>query len=217
MGRLNVGHFRHPDGTSDKIMLADSGQVGVGTASPGAPLSVQANSTAEGIEILGRATDDISEFAFLENDGTTEIGRIQARTTELHFRARQSGQSIVFAAGGITESARIDSSANLKFNSGYGSVTTAYGVRAWVQFQGSNGTINANGNVSSITRNSTGNYTVNFATAMPDDDYAAVCSSKGSWNLLATHIVTTSSVNVLAVNQSFAYSDHTFISLVIVR
>ena len=106
---------------------------------------------------------------------------------------------------------------DFEFNSGYGSNATAYGVRAWVQFQGSNGTINANGNVSSVTRNSTGNYTVNFATAMPDDDYAATCSSKGSWNLLATHIVTTNDVNVLAVNQSFAYSDHTFISVVIVR
>ena len=64
------------------------------------------------------------------------------------------------------------------FNSGYGSVATAYGCRAWVNFNGT-GTvaIRASGNVSSITDNGTGLYTVNFTTAMPDANYAAVCGS----------------------------------------
>jgi uncharacterized protein (AIM24 family) len=62
---------------------------------------------------------------------------------------------------------------DLKFNSGYGSVATAYGCRAWVNFNGA-GTvaIRASGNVSSITDNGTGDYTVNFTTAMPDANYA---------------------------------------------
>ena len=66
------------------------------------------------------------------------------------------------------------SSSNLQFNSGYGSVATAYGCRAWVNFDGT-GTvaIRASGNVSSITDNGTGDYTVNFTTAMPDANYAA--------------------------------------------
>ena len=61
---------------------------------------------------------------------------------------------------------------DLKFNSGYGSAATAYGCRAWVNFNGT-GTvaIREDGNVSSITDNSTGNYTVNFAVAMPDVNY----------------------------------------------
>jgi hypothetical protein len=48
-----------------------------------------------------------------------------------------------------------------------------YACRAWVNFNGT-GTvaIRASGNVSSITDNGTGNYTVNFATAMPDENYA---------------------------------------------
>ena len=47
-----------------------------------------------------------------------------------------------------------------------------YACRAWVNFDGE-GTvaIRASGNVSSITDNGTGNYTVNFATAMPDANY----------------------------------------------
>jgi hypothetical protein len=48
-----------------------------------------------------------------------------------------------------------------------------YAARAWVNFNGT-GTvaIRASGNVSSITDNGTGDYTVNFATAMPDVNYS---------------------------------------------
>jgi hypothetical protein len=48
-----------------------------------------------------------------------------------------------------------------------------YACRAWVNFDGT-GTvaIRAAGNVSSITDNGTGDYTVNFTTAMPDANYA---------------------------------------------
>ena len=50
-----------------------------------------------------------------------------------------------------------------------------YACRAWVNFSGT-GTVDirASGNVSSITDNGTGDYTVNFATAMSDADYS-VC------------------------------------------
>jgi hypothetical protein len=66
------------------------------------------------------------------------------------------------------------------FNSGYGSVVTAYGCRAWVNFNGT-GTvaIRASGNVSSITDNGTGDYTVNYTTAMPDANYSYQCI--GTW------------------------------------
>lgn len=47
--------------------------------------------------------------------------------------------------------------------------------RAWVNFNGT-GTvaIRASFNVSSITDNGTGDYTVNFTTALPDANYACV-------------------------------------------
>ena len=66
-----------------------------------------------------------------------------------------------------------DASGNLAFNSGYGSSAVAYGCRAWVNFNGA-GTvaIRASGNVSSITDNGVGDYTVNFTTAMVDANYA---------------------------------------------
>jgi hypothetical protein len=50
-----------------------------------------------------------------------------------------------------------------------------YACRAWVNFNGT-GTvaIRASGNVSSITDNGTGYYTVNFTTSMPDANYSAL-------------------------------------------
>jgi len=56
-----------------------------------------------------------------------------------------------------------------------------YACRAWVNFNGI-GTvaIRASGNVSSITDNGTGDYTVNFATAMPDANYAMSASAQDS-------------------------------------
>ena len=70
-----------------------------------------------------------------------------------------------------------DSSGNAQINSGYGSLATGYVARAWVNFNGT-GTvaIRAAGNVSSITDNGTGDYTVNFTTAMPDANYSVTIS-----------------------------------------
>ena len=52
-----------------------------------------------------------------------------------------------------------------------------YMARAWVNFNGT-GTvaIRSSGNVSSITDNGTGDYTVNFTTALPNANYASVVS-----------------------------------------
>jgi hypothetical protein len=48
----------------------------------------------------------------------------------------------------------------------------SYSARAWVNFTGTGTvTINGSGNVSSITDNTTGDYTINFTTAMPDVNY----------------------------------------------
>jgi hypothetical protein len=54
-----------------------------------------------------------------------------------------------------------------------------YKCRAWVNFSGVSGSIRASGNVSSVTRNAAGDYTVNFSTAMPDTDYALMGWARG--------------------------------------
>jgi hypothetical protein len=90
---------------------------------------------------------------------------------------------------------------DLKFNSGYGSVATAYGCRAWVNFNGS-GTvaIRASGNVSSITDNGSGDYTVNFTTAMADENYSCVVTvnnSSSSTSMAQIRSATTPTVSLV--------------------
>lgn len=61
-----------------------------------------------------------------------------------------------------------------------------YGARAWVNFDGtgtfspnpSTTKIRASGNVSSITDNGTGSFSVNFATAMPDTNYSVCVTAR---------------------------------------
>jgi hypothetical protein len=55
-----------------------------------------------------------------------------------------------------------------------------FACRAFVNFDGNNGTIRASGNVSSVTYNGVGQSTVNFATAMQDANYTGVCSAHGA-------------------------------------
>ena len=102
--------------------------------------------------------------------GVTTLGMTSGTITGLSAGGLPDG--VVQPADLTTGAPSWDSSGNLSFNSGYGSVATAYGCRAWVNFNGT-GTValRASGNVSSITDNGTGDYTVNFTNAMPDANY----------------------------------------------
>lgn len=94
-------------------------------------------------------------------------------TTNLK-NASSGSNNVVLNADGSTSVG-----GNLAFNSGYGSSTVAYGCRAWVNFNGttaSPSTIRGSGNISSVTKSATGQYVVNFTTAMPDANYA-LCAS----------------------------------------
>ena len=61
----------------------------------------------------------------------------------------------------------------------------SYTCRAWVNFNGTTNTggfctVRASGNVTSVADNGTGDYTVNFTTAMPDANYAVFCTGEAS-------------------------------------
>ena len=123
----------------------------------------------------------ISVDSVIPQSGTTITIGGSGDTVTLGSGASSSGfGSAAYAANASasTGAVNIDASDNLQFNSGYGSTATAYGCRAWVRFNGA-GTVSIYGsaNVSSITDNSTGNYNVNFTTAMPDSNYATFVGS----------------------------------------
>jgi hypothetical protein len=135
-----------------------------------------------------------------------------------------AADTIDFAEGGAAVG-QFDSSANFKFNSGYGSVATAYGCRAWVNFNGT-GTvaIRASGNVSSITDNGTGVYTVNFTNSLSDANYSAVAnfSVSGTATMSGTSTImlysyATGSVIARTYNYVEAMQDPAFVSIAIFR
>ena len=100
-------------------------------------------------------------------------------------------------------------------------------AKAWVNFNGtSTPAIRGSFNVSSITDNGTGDYTVNFTTAMPDANYSFTGTHNGSTQncnptvtALATSSVTfyTSGGAGAGTGVSFTNYDPTQVSVAIFR
>jgi hypothetical protein len=133
----------------------------------------------------------------------------------------------------------IDGSAGVTTNAG-GSVNPSttidginYSCRAWVNFNGT-GTVSirASGNVTSITDNGTGDYTVNFTTAMADANYAVTANMSPIYGTgyssavqlfvqtsgVAEVAPTTAAFRILCVNSSgTAFHDPKYINISIFR
>jgi len=102
-------------------------------------------------------------------------------------------------------------------------------AKAWVNFNGT-GTvaINSSFNVSSITDNGTGQYTINFTTAMPNTNYATVvsCGAPGNAKMSAEINVvgdapitdsppTVSSFRILTTRYDSANTDAKYVSVAV--
>jgi hypothetical protein len=96
-------------------------------------------------------------------------------------------------------------------------------AKAWVNFNGT-GTVAIRGsyNVSSITDNGTGDYTVNFTNAMSDTNYSAnvtACNPGGyaMGTLYQTSPMATGSVRVVYCGFNSALYDATVVSVAVFR
>jgi hypothetical protein len=207
------------EGGTEVARFDSSGNFGIGTSSISSTLTVRAQS-GMGAPLRLESTDAGA------NPQTVFAG---SRTYQIGTGNASSGfAGSLFFYDGTAAAARmlIDSSGNLQFNSGYGSVATAYGCRAWVNFNGT-GTvaIRASGNVSSITDNGTGNYTVNFTTAMPDTNYAVVCMGGDSANVYGEIVhaanppaqLTTSVQFLVSANNTSARADSNYVAIAVFR
>lgn len=241
VGVIQTGHYGL-DFAANLALNPNGGNVGVGTSLPTTKLSVvqtlQGNSVGTGAELLmttSTATNDRLNLNFSMNGvgararaaiGAVALDASGGYNCGLAFYTRSAADGSELAT--TDERMRLDTSGNLLFNSGYGSVAKAYGCRAWVNFNGT-GTvaIRASGNVSSITDNGAGYYTVNFTTAMPDNSYAALAASSpnsGSTqnpNMVicpAENTWSTSSVNVrMYFGSSYTSEDAVMVSVAIFR
>lgn len=101
-----------------------------------------------------------------------------------------------------------------------GNVLEAFQCRAWVRFVGATGVIDGSKNVTSVTRNSAGNYTVTFTNAMPDVNYAAIPSCNASATGGERALVAgqaTGSCNVVTLAGTATYADCSMITLAVFR
>ena len=99
-----------------------------------------------------------------------------------------------------------------------------FGCRAWINFNGT-GTIaiRDSGNVTSITDNGTGDYTVTFTTAMPDVNYSCVIGhntndTAGSGRQVYVNSQATGSIQILSkLDETAGGVDLSIINLAIFR
>jgi hypothetical protein len=126
-----------------------------------------ANVTATGTILAASGSSGSPSVA---SSGDTDTGMYWSAANELTFSTGGNPRLRIESTGQLK--AVYESQVGTDYNT---TLHNGYLCRAWVNFNGT-GTvaIRASGNVSSITDNNTGDYTVNFTTAMPDVNYAIV-------------------------------------------
>jgi len=169
---------------SDITMGADSGVGWIGSASNNVPIYFATNNTERmridtsgNVGVATTSPDALVTINGIASFGAGAVGTPSlARSGDLNTGIWFPASDTIAASVGGAEALRITSAGLLQFNSGYGSVATAFGCRAWVNFDGTLSSPispRGSGNVSSVTKNGTGSYAVNLTTAMPDNNYAA--------------------------------------------
>jgi len=95
--------------------------------------------------------------------------------------------------------------------------------RAWVNFNGNTAARNASFNVGSITKNSTGDYTVNFTNALTDANYAITFGGRPTTQYLLGIQVktgttpTTTAVNITTGSYNTNFSDIDYLTVAVFR
>jgi hypothetical protein len=111
-GAIVIGQWSN---SAKGMRIASDGKVGIGTTSPGREL-------------------DVNGSIRFVSGGVIEAGSAGGLNT--YIAGVDGGSGYWSLAVNGAEQARLTVGGNLQFNSGYGSVATAYGCRAWVNFNG---------------------------------------------------------------------------------
>lgn len=172
-----------------------------------------------------------STSGYVELDAPAVAGNNTIKMPASNGAANQFVKNSSTAGERTYSQATEDSAGVFAFNSGYGSVAPVYGCRAWVNFDGTKDTtgavstantnrlIRASGNVASVLRNGTGDYTITFTTAMPDANYApaGICGSYGSSPKIVERDRASNFVRVMIGPYSGGFIDSDQVSVTIFR
>jgi hypothetical protein len=188
------------------------------------------------------STLEVSSNKFRLKDAGTTAAKLAA-TLDL------TGKTVTLPSGSVNaaalasnavETAKINDAAvtAAKLSGAQSGAAPIYGCRAWVNFDGtrdSGGTVStantnrfirSSGNVASVLRNGTGNYTVTLTTALPDADYAVTMGGRRADDVganeaspqLSFSTATTSSFRVGSQNNdSNSYADATDVCVAVFR
>ena len=134
------------------------------------------------------------------------------------------GQLNVNGSLDVTGNATLKS--DVLMNSDFGSATQGYAIRAWISFD-ANGTNQTRGSGNAtMTDHGTGDFTMNFTTAMSDANYAVIGEVGYNDSSINTAITssgthqaptTTTMRFCVGVNYNSSLSDERYISIAIVR
>jgi cold shock CspA family protein len=196
------------------VTINASQNVGIGTSSPANKVVISTTGNSNHLALTG-AQQNAMQFYNATGGAGFIIGRSLSSDNANDF--------FIYDYANNATRFRILNNGDLQFNSGYGTEATAYGCRAWVNFNGE-GTvaIRSSGNVSSITDNGTGNYTVNFTNAMPDVNYSVPFSAAGSGTVVSDtiggpYLYSTSSFRINTRGGNNAQADRSIISCAVFR
>ena len=146
-------------------------------------IAIQPNASGSGVFTIA-APDSNTNRTFTLPDAGGEVLTDQSSPPLTQGQAEDPASTVF----GTVSGQRLEQQTNAAFN--VSGSAPKFACRAWVNFNGT-GTvaIRASGNVSSITDNGTGDYTVNFATAMPDANYSVLpVSGRGTGDTLGNVI-----------------------------
>jgi hypothetical protein len=131
--------------------------------------------------------DYLSSFAPIASPNFT--GTPTAPTAPVGTNTTQIATTEMVGAE-IANDVGVINSALVKTALNAGGVAPIYASRAWVNFNGVGGvSVRASGNVSSITDNGVGDYTINFSAVMPSTDYSITASLGSLGSTLSSNSV----------------------------
>ena len=161
-----------------------------GVVGAGFTLDASGASVTAGVGTFGSVASSgaISGTTGTFSGNIVSSGEIQSTTrfesssgNDLRLNAGSANRDVFLQVNDTTLCTVQGSTGNLQYNSGFGSVSTVYGCRAWIHInQSGSQSITGSGGVSSIVDQGTGQTQVNFTTTMPDDNFAMVSGAQQS-------------------------------------